>query len=326
MGLGKSIRTLLPVLSLLLPMIRPAAGQDYPARTVRIVVPFAAGATNDIVARLFAQKLSDQTGQAFIVENRTGGGGIPGADFVAKSAADGYTLLLGNTSLLAIQVGLHSKLPYDPREFEPVSVLAVSPSVLIVHPSVPAASVAELIAYAKAAPGNLSYASAGNGSPFHLSAELFKAQTGVQMVHVPYKGSAPALIDLLAGQVQLMFDNIPSVLPHIRSGKVRALATTGATRLALLPEVPTLAEAGFKNAQSVSWFAIVAPKGTPKGIVARLHAEIVRAETQPQLRQRLHELGAEPVGNSPAEAAAHIRAEIAKWEKVIKESGAKADD
>jgi tripartite-type tricarboxylate transporter receptor subunit TctC len=159
-----------------------------------------------------------------------------------------------------------------------------------------------------------------------LSAELFKAQTGTNMVHVPYKGAAPALSDLLAGEVQLMFDNIPSVLPHIRSGKVRAIATTGATRLSLLPEVPTLAEAGFKNAQSVSWFAIVAPKGTPKDIIARLHAEIVKAESQADVRQRLYELGAEPVGNSPEEAAEHIRAEIAKWEKVIKESGAKADD
>jgi tripartite-type tricarboxylate transporter receptor subunit TctC len=191
---------------------------------------------------------------------------------------------------------------------------------------VPARSAAELVAYAGAEPGKLNYASAGHGSPFHLSAELFKAQTGANMVHIPYKGSAPALNDLLAGQVQLMFDNVPSVLPHIVSGRVRAIATTGAARLPLLPEVPTLAEAGFKNAQSVSWFAIVAPKGTPQDIVARLHGGIVRAASEPEVRQRLHELGAEPIANSPAEAAAHIRAEIAKWEKVIRESGAKAGD
>jgi tripartite-type tricarboxylate transporter receptor subunit TctC len=314
------------ILPLLLSTVQFASGQEYPVRAVRIIVPFSAGATNDIVARLFAQKLSEQTKQPFVVENRPGGAGIPGAEFVAKSAPDGYTLLLGNTSLLGILISLHSKLPYDPRDFAPVSVLAVSPSALVVHPSVPAKSAAELVAYAKASPGKLNYASAGNGTPFHLSAELFKAQTGTNMVHVPYKGAAPALNDLLAGQVQVMFDNIPSVLPHIRSSKVRAIATTGATRLPLLPEVPTLAEAGFKNAQSLSWFAIVAPGGTPKDIIARLHAEIVKAESQPEVRQRLYELGAEPVGNSPEETAEHIRAEITKWEKVIRESGAKVDD
>jgi len=278
------VQNSMSALLLFLSTIQLASGQDYPVRAVRIVVPFAAGATNDIVARLFARKFSEQTKQPFVVENRAGGSGIPGAEFVARSAPDGYTLLLGNTSLLGIHVSLYSKLPYDPRDFAPVSVLAISPSALVVHPSVPAKSASELIAHAKASPGKLNYASAGNGTPFHLSAELFKAQTGTNMVHVPYKGAAPALSDLLAGEVQLMFDNIPSVLPHIRSGKVRAIATTGATRLSLLPEVPTLAEAGFKNAQSVSWFAIVAPKGTPKDIIARLHAEIVKAESQADVR------------------------------------------
>jgi tripartite-type tricarboxylate transporter receptor subunit TctC len=304
----------------------PLAADEYPARPVRIVVPFAAGATNDIVARLFAQKLSDQTRRPFTVENKPGGSGIHGAESVAKAAPDGYTLLLGNTSLLAIQVSLYAKLPYDPvQDFAPVSVLAISPSVLIVHPSVPAATVAELVAYAKAHPGKLNYASPGSGTPFHLSAELFQAQTGTRFVHVPYKGAAPAIADLISGHVQLMFDNIPSALPQIRSGKVRAIVITGAARLPLLPEVPTLAEAGLPNAESVSWFAIVTPRGTPTAIIERLHAQIVQAERDPEVRQRLLDLGAEPVGNSPAEAAAHIRAEIAKWAKVVKESGAKPD-
>jgi tripartite-type tricarboxylate transporter receptor subunit TctC len=303
-----------------------ASGGDYPARAVRIVVPFPAGATNDIVARLFAQQLAAQTGQAFVVDNRPGGNGIPGADAVAKATPDGYTLLLGNTSLLGIHVSLYDKLPYDPRAFVPVSVLAISPSVLLLNPAVPANSTAELVDYARTNPGRLNYASAGRGTPFHLYAELFKEQTGTELVHIPYKGSAPALVDLLAGRVQVMFDNIPSALPYIRDGKLRAIATTGATRLPLLPEVPTLSEAGLKNAASTSWFAIAAPGGTPRETVVRLHAEIARAGAAPEVRQRLLDLGAEPIVNSPEEAAAHVRAEISKWAKVIERAGARVND
>jgi len=298
---------------------------DYPARTVKLVVTLVPGGTNDLVGRLFAQKLSDHFRQPFVVENRAGGNGIPGAAYVAKSAADGYTLLLGNTTLLGIQPSLFSNLPYDAQQdFEPVSVIAVSPSVLLVHPSVKAQSVGELIALAKANPGKLNYASPGTGSPHHLSAELFKSLTGTDIVHISYKGGAPAVNDLYAGRVQIMFAQLPDVLGHIRGGKLRALATTGAKRLSLLPDVPTLEETGI-NLQSVSWFAIVAPKGTPKEAIAALYSGIVKVRDEPDLRKRLLELSAEPLGTSPEETAAHIRSEIAKWAKVIKASGAKAD-
>jgi len=320
-------RKLSIILVLLSGAVQSGIAQDYPARTVKLIVPFAAGAANDIIARLFAQKLSDQLKQSFVVENRPGGAGIPGAEYVARSAADGYTLLMGNTTLLAIQVSLYAKLPYDTqRDFAPVSILAISPSVLVVHPSVAARSVEELVALAKANPGKLNYASAGNGTPFHLSGELFKAQTGTNFVHVPYKGNAPALVDLLAGQVQLLFANPVDVVAHISSGKLRPIASTGAKRIPLLPEVPTMAEAGFRNAESVSFFAIVAPTGTPKEAMTALHTEIVRAENQPDVRQRLYDLGCDPVGNTPEESKVFIRREIAKWAKVIKESGARVDN
>lgn len=315
------------VLFLLSGAVQPGIAQHYPARTVKLIVPFAAGAANDIIARLFAQKLSDQLKQPFVVENRPGGAGIPGTEYVARSVADGYTLLMGNTTLLAIQVSLYAKLPYDTqRDFAPVSILAISPSALVVHPSVPARSVEELVALAKTNPGKLNYASAGNGTPFHLSGELFKAQTGTTLVHIPYKGNAPAVVDLLAGQVQLLFANPVDVIAHIRSGKLWPIASTGAKRIPLLPDVPTMAEAGFRNAESVSFFAIVAPRGTPKEVMTALHTGIVKAGNQPDVRQRLIELGCDPVGNTPEESEVFIRREIDKWAKVIMESGARADN
>jgi tripartite-type tricarboxylate transporter receptor subunit TctC len=303
-----------------------AHAQDYPSRSVKIVVPYAAGATNDIIARLFAQKLSETLRQPFVVENRTGGAGVPGSDYVAKSLPDGYTLLLGNTSVLGIHPSLYAHLPYDPREFVAVSMLAVSPSVLVVNPQLPVGSVAELIALAKSEPGRLNYASPGNGTPMHLSAELFKAQTGTDIVHVPYKGAAPALADLMAGQIQMMFDNPPSVLPQIRAGKVRPLVSTGQSRLPTLPEVPTVAEVGFKGAESVSFFAIVVPKGTPEAVIGVLYQAVAKATALTEVRQRLLELGAEPVGSTPAETAAMISDQRSKWARVVKASGAHADD
>lgn len=301
--------------------------QDYPSRVSRIVVPFAAGATNDIIARLVAQSLTDELKQPFLVDNRAGASGIPGTDYVAKAAPDGYTLLLGNTSLLGIQASLFKKLPYDPRtDFIPVSILATSPIVMVINPSVAAQNVRDFVALAQGNPGKLNYASAGVGTPFHLAAELFKTQTGTNIVHVAYKGAAPAATDLLSGQVQMMLDNPPAILPHIRSGKVRAIATMGSSRFPLLPDVPTLTEAGFRNAEAVSWFAIAAPKGTPREIVLRLNAELVKAVNRSDIRQKFLELGAEPVGNSPEAAANHVRSEIVKWAALVKSSGATAQE
>ncbi len=299
----------------------------YPSKPVKIVVTLAPGGANDFIARLFAEKLSQQLKQPFLVESRAGGSGIPGVDYVAKSPPDGYTLLLANTTILAIQPSLFPKLPYDPQvDLVPVSTLAISPSVLVVHPSLPVHGVKELIALAKSQPAKLNYDSPGNGTPFHLSTELFKARTGVDLIHVPYKGSVPAFNDLFAGRVQLMFNNLGDVLPHIKAGKLRPLATTGAKRAPLLPDVPTLSEAGIKNAESVSFFPIVVPRGTPREVIATLHAGIVNAEAQADVQKRLFDLGWEPVGNSPEETTAHIRTEAAKWAKVIKDSGAKVDD
>ena len=301
--------------------------QDYPARTAKMVVPFTAGTANDIVARLFAQKLSDQLKQPFVVENRPGGAGIPGVEYVVRSAPDGHTLLFVNTALLAIQPGLYTKLPYDTqRDLVPVSILATTASVMVVHPSLAAYTVKELIALAKAGPEKLNYASGGNGTPFHLSGELFKANTGTDFVHVPYKGNAPAMIALLAGQVQMMFDSPLNVIPQINSGKLRAIVSTGAKRLALLPDVPTMAEAGFRGAESVSFFAIAAPKGVSRRVIATLHTAIVKLETLPEVRQRLIELATDVVGNTPEEAEVFLRDEVAKWAKVIKDSGAKVDN
>jgi tripartite-type tricarboxylate transporter receptor subunit TctC len=301
--------------------------QDYPNRVSRIVVPFAAGATNDIIARLAAQGLADEMKQPFLVDNRAGASGIPGTDHVAKAAPDGYTLLLGNTSLLGIQASLFKKLPYDPRtDFIPVSILATSPIVMVINPSVAAQNVREFVALAQASPGKLNYASAGVGTPFHLAAELFKTQTGTNIVHVAYKGAAPAATDLLSGQVQMMLDNPPAILPHIRSGKVRAIATMGSSRFPLLPDVPTLTESGFRNAEAVSWFAIAAPKGTPREIVVRLNAELVKIVNRSDIRQKFLDLGAEPVGNSPEAAATHVRNEIVKWAALVKSSGATAEE
>ena len=300
--------------------------QTYPERPVRVVVSYSAGATNDIVARAVAQRLSVAFKQNFFVENRVGGNGTIGTGFVAKEPAEGYNLLLGNTSILAIHPSLFSSLPYDPvKDFQAVSILAESPTVLVVNAAVPVRTVKELVAYSKANPKLVAYGSPGTGTPFHLSGELFNSQTGTSMLHVPYKGAAPAVVDLLGGQIQVMFDNLPNVLNHIRSGKLRALAVTSDARLSQLPDVPTMAEAGFAGAESSSFFAFVVAKGTPAAIVQTLSTKIAEIMREPAIKSQLSDLGAIPVGNTPAQAAQYLNEQVVKWTKVVKASGAKAD-
>ena len=307
--------------------LESAQAQDYPVKAVRIVVPIAAGATNDIIARMLATRLADELHQPFVVDNRPGGAQITGTDLVAHSPADGYTLLFGNTSVLAIQPSLYPRLPYDPaRDFDPVSVVAESPSVLVVSPALPVTNVREFIAYARINPGSLNYGSPGSGSPFHLSMELFKRQTGTDLVHVPFNGNQFSVTALLGNQIQALFDNTPNILPQIRAGKLRPLAVTSPQRLPVLPDVPTLAESGFKGAESQSFFAIVAPHGVPPLAIRTLNAALIKALQVPEVRQRLSDLGAVPLGNSPAEAVIYIAAQAALWGRVVKESGARVDN
>jgi tripartite-type tricarboxylate transporter receptor subunit TctC len=289
-------------------------------------VPFPAGGTTDILARAVAQKLTEAWGQAVVVDNRPGAGGNIGSELVAKSAPDGYTLLMGTVGTHAINPSLYAKMPYDNiKDFAPVILVAGVPNVLVVTPALPAKSVQELIAYGKANPGKLNFASSGSGTSIHLSGELFKVLTGVQMTHVPYKGSAPALQDLVGGQVQLMFDNLPSALALIKGGKLRAMAVTSTTRAAAIPDVPTVIESGVPGFEASSWFGVLAPAGTPSAIIAKLNAEIGKWVSSNEAKEKLLGQGANAAGGSPDDFARHIAAETAKWAKVVKESGAKVD-
>ena len=303
-----------------------AVAQSFPSRPIRIVVPFPAGGTTDVLARAAAQKLTETLGQPAVVDNRPGAGGNIGAELVAKSAPDGYTLLMGTVGTHAINPGLYPKLPYDHvKDFAPVILVAGVPNVLVINPALPVNSVQELIAYAKANPGKLNFASSGNGTSIHLSAELFKTMAGVQMTHVPYKGSAPALQDLVGGQVQLMFDNLPSSLALIKGGKLKALAVTSGARAAALPDVPTLAESGLPGFEASSWFGLLAPTGTPSSVIAKLNGEIAKWLATPEAKEKLLAQGANAAGGTAEEFAQFIAAETAKWQKVVKESGAKVD-
>jgi tripartite-type tricarboxylate transporter receptor subunit TctC len=310
-----------------------AAAQAWPSKPVRIVVPFPPAGTTDILARALAPELQRAFGQPFVVENKPGAGGNIGAAEVAKAAPDGHTLLMGTVGTHAINPALYAKMPYDHvKDFVPITLVAGVPNVLVVNPGLAQrngiASVADLARHARANPDKLTFASSGNGTSIHLSGELFKALTGTQMVHSPYKGSGPALLDLMGGNVDLMFDNLPSSMPHIRSGKLLALAVTSATRSSALPEVPTVAEAGgaaLASFEASSWFGLLAPAGTPTDIVNRIQQETAKALATASMRERLQAQGAIPSGNTPMEFARLIDAETRKWAPVVKASGAKVD-
>ncbi|MES2101941.1 MAG: tripartite tricarboxylate transporter substrate binding protein [Pseudomonadota bacterium] len=303
----------------------------WPTKPVRVVVPFAPAGTTDILARALAPELSKAFGQPFVIDNKPGAGGNLGADAIAKSAPDGYNLLMGTVGTHAINAALYPKMPFDPvKDFVPIVLVAGVPNVLVMNPAKAEAygihNVADLIRYAKANPGRLNMASSGNGTSIHLSGELFKSMTGTFMLHFPYRGSGPALLDLLGGTMDLMFDNLPSALPHIRSGKLKALAVTSAQRSAALPEVPTVAEAGpIKGFDASSWFGLFAPAGTPMEIVNRINQETAKSFQSPAFKERLLSQGAIPGGQPPAEFAKFIATETAKWTKVVKVSGAKVD-
>lgn len=303
-----------------------AIAQTYPAKPIRYVVPFAPGGTTDILGRLVSQKLSEAWGQQVIVDNRPGAGGALGAELVAKSPPDGYNLIGGTISTHAINPSVYAKLAYDPvKDFEAVTMLATQPNMLVVNPSLPARNVAELIVLLKASPAKYTYSTSGNGTSAHLSGELFKSMTGTSMQHVPYKGSPQALADVIGGQVSMSFDNISTAYAQAKAGKLRALAVTTAKRSSIAPEVPTLAESGLAGYELGSWHGVFVPAGTPKDIVAKLNAEIVKAIHSADVQQKLQALGVEPVGNSAETFAAFVRAEVPKWAKVVKESGAKVE-
>ena len=300
--------------------------QGYPSKPLRLITPVSAGSAVDTVARVVGQKLSDAWGQQVVVDNRIGANGIIGTEAAAKSPADGYTLYLGNDAMLATNPNLYTKLPYDPiRDFAPVTLAASIPLVLVVHSSLPVKSVQELIAFAKAHPGELNYASSGNGSPQHLPMEMLKAATGIRVVHVPYKGLIPALNDVVGGQVPMMFAGMSGALPHIQSGRLRALAVGGAKRSPALPAVPTVAQAGVAGFSYAAWTGFLVPAGTPKEIIVRLHAEITRILALPDVRDKLTGLGFELVGGTPDEFGALIRSDIARVGKVLKQAGIRAE-
>ena len=317
------VRTVAAALLGLTSFVAPA--QDFPRKPIRMIIPYPPGGPTDILGRIVAQNLSERLGQQVVVENKPGASGMIGADLVAKAPPDGYTLL-ANASIHVINPSLYKNPTYDAiKDFTPVSLIADVPLVLVVPPELPVKSVKDLIALAKSKSGKLNFASSGNAAAPHLAGEAFKIATGVDMQHVPYKGSGPALTDLMGGQVQLMFDSLPSSISHVKSGKLRAIAVTTAKRSSALPSVPTIAESGVPGFDISTWYGVWAPAGTPKEIVSRLSGEIAKIVKLPDVRERLSGLGAEPVGSSPDEFAAYCRSELAKWAKIVKASGATVD-
>jgi tripartite-type tricarboxylate transporter receptor subunit TctC len=303
-----------------------ARAADYPDHTVTVVVGFPPGGPSDVLARIVARKLGELLAQPFIIDNRPGAGGNVAGSFVAHSAPDGYTLLMGNNSILATNASLYSKIDFDPeKDFDPISLVGTQGSVLVVNPDVPAHSMAELIDLAKANPGKLNFASSGYGAAAHLAGELFKTEAHIDIVHVPYKGALPALQDVIAGQDQMMFATIASAVGFIQSGQVRPLAVTTLQRTAILPDIPTIDELGLRGFDATTWHGLVAPAGTPKDIINTLYRAVTEALKAGEVRQALNGLGVDVIGNSPDEFAAYIRSEIPKWAAVIKASGAKLE-
>ena len=311
--------------ALLALFVAPSAAQTYPDRPLRLIVPYAPGGGTDLTSRLIARRLTENFRQQVIVDNRAGGAGNIGCEIAARSAPDGYTLLTAGISF-SINVSIFARLNYDPvRDFDPVSLVATVPLVVVVNPAVPATSIRELIALAKAKPGTLNYASGGTGTANHIAGELFKYMTGTDIVHVPYKGGGPALADVIGGQVQLLFNTMTSTVGFMNSGKLRALAVTGAKRSPGVPNLPTVAEAGVPGFDVGAWFGIVVPRGTPRPLVNKLNGEIVRITRQPEAREQFAAQGAEAVGSTPEEFGRHLRTEIDKWAKVAKAAGMRAD-
>ncbi len=302
-----------------------AAAQGYPTGPVRMIVPFPAGGGVDNMGRIVGQKLTEILGKPIVIENRGGANGMIGSEIAAKSPKDGYTLLFNGVSFVTTP-SLNSKATYDPiKDFEPISLVALAPNILVVHPSLPARSVQELIAITKARPGQVNYAGAGSGSTPHLAAELFKTMAKVNMVHIPYRGSSPAMIGLLSGEASVMFPAATAAGPYLKSGRLRPLAVTSTSRLPAMPELPTVAESGLKGYESSQWYGMLAPTGTPEDIVSVLNMHIVKIMHSPDMKQRLIAEGTVPVGSTREQFASHIKVEIAKWAKVIKDSGARAD-
>ena len=304
----------------------PAAAQTFPTKQLRMVVTFPTGGAPDILARTIAEKLDPAWGQTMIVDNKPGAGGNIGAEFVARAPADGHTLVMGTVGTHSINGSLYAKIPYDMvRDFAPVTLIASTPNLLVVNNDIPAKNLQELIALAKAKPGTLTYGSPGIGTSVHVSGELFNSLAGVKTTHVPYKGRQMAIPDLLGGSISMMFDNMPSAIPVVREGKLRAIGVTSAKRSASAPEIPTIAEQGLPGFEATSWFAVFAPAGTPRPVVDRLHAEIVRIFNLPDVQAKMKTLGLDPILGGPEELAKTQQAEIVKWAKVIKDSGAKAE-
>ncbi len=320
------MRVLVKIFSIALLLVSAVHAQTYPTKSIRIIVPFPPGGPTDIAARIIADHMTRSLGQSTVVENVAGAGGVLGTERVVKSAPDGYTILVGSSGALSVAPSLYPKLGFDPvKDLAAVSLVIRVPGYLVVHPTVPATNVRELIAYTKKMPGQLSYGSAGNGTSLHTNMELFKTLSGLDILHVPYRGSAPSAAALVAGEVQMAMDMGPVVMPHVKSGRLRVLAVTTDTRAKVLPDVPTMAEAGVNGFSAYTWFGMMVPAAVPREIIQKLHTQVVKAMEPAEVRQRMENLGSEVVANTPEEFAAFQKSEVIKWAKVVKDANIKAD-